>query len=283
MGHSERQNEYFIEKDGISREVIQADICRYLGNDALVKPGVHQVCLPILSAPTGRQGYFIRAYRNLTSEMIADLKADSARWEAETSRRAERGYPRGNYVNHDVNMQQGPNRASANYNTSSIHESRQQATYAPPTSQPYMDPYSSSQTPYPPQQNSSGYSSTFNQPSGYPSDPISYGSVPNAYAQGQSSAPVTSAEMQSSYTYSQGNAYPYGDSRSAPRYTGQGYDNDSPDFPSGVSSGMGYPPSTAPDSRMDPRYSPESAYPDPRGPAGRAHPPRDRDPQRRPR
>lgn len=46
---SERQNEYFIEKDGISREVIQADICRYLGNDALVKPGVHQVRLPILT------------------------------------------------------------------------------------------------------------------------------------------------------------------------------------------------------------------------------------------
>lgn len=39
----ERHNEYFIPGDGISREVIQADICRYLGNDALVKPGTHQV------------------------------------------------------------------------------------------------------------------------------------------------------------------------------------------------------------------------------------------------
>lgn len=29
------------------------------------------------------QGYFITAYRNLTSEMIDDLKADSARWEQE--------------------------------------------------------------------------------------------------------------------------------------------------------------------------------------------------------
>lgn len=41
----ERQNEYFIPGDGISREVIQADICRYLGNDALVRPGTHNVRL----------------------------------------------------------------------------------------------------------------------------------------------------------------------------------------------------------------------------------------------
>lgn len=41
-----RQNEYFIPGDGISREVIQADICRYLGNDALVRPGNHGVRLP---------------------------------------------------------------------------------------------------------------------------------------------------------------------------------------------------------------------------------------------
>jgi len=40
-----RQNEYFIPGDGISREVIQADICRYLGNDALVRPGNHSVRL----------------------------------------------------------------------------------------------------------------------------------------------------------------------------------------------------------------------------------------------
>lgn len=40
---TERQNEYFLPGDGILREVIQADICRYLGNDALVRPGVYQV------------------------------------------------------------------------------------------------------------------------------------------------------------------------------------------------------------------------------------------------
>lgn len=41
-----RLNEYFIDRDGISREVIQADICRYLGNDALVRVGEHQVRPP---------------------------------------------------------------------------------------------------------------------------------------------------------------------------------------------------------------------------------------------
>ena len=38
-----RQNEYFVPRDGIDREVITADICRYLGNDALVRPGTYEV------------------------------------------------------------------------------------------------------------------------------------------------------------------------------------------------------------------------------------------------
>jgi hypothetical protein len=41
---STRQNEYFVPRDGIDREVISADICRYLGNDALVRPGHYEVC-----------------------------------------------------------------------------------------------------------------------------------------------------------------------------------------------------------------------------------------------
>ncbi|PMD14458.1 hypothetical protein NA56DRAFT_664780 [Hyaloscypha hepaticicola] len=70
-----RPNEYFVPNDGIDREVITADICRYLGNDAL-NPETREV----------QEGYFITAYRNLTSAMVADLKADSARWEAERQR-----------------------------------------------------------------------------------------------------------------------------------------------------------------------------------------------------
>ncbi|CAK4030245.1 Hypothetical predicted protein [Lecanosticta acicola] len=69
--------QWFVPGEGIDRHVISADIQRYLGNDATVRPGVgtgeHQ----------GVQGYWIKAYRNLTSAMIADLRADSARWRQE--------------------------------------------------------------------------------------------------------------------------------------------------------------------------------------------------------
>jgi hypothetical protein len=34
---------YFLPKTGIDREVITRDIHRYLGNDAVVKPGTHKV------------------------------------------------------------------------------------------------------------------------------------------------------------------------------------------------------------------------------------------------
>ncbi|KAH8751608.1 hypothetical protein F5883DRAFT_207735 [Diaporthe sp. PMI_573] len=89
---SARQNEYFIPRDGIDREVITADICRYLGNDALVRPGTYE------DKKSGRviQGYFVTAYRNLTSAMITDLKADSARWEQE-----RRNHSGGTLTSHD--------------------------------------------------------------------------------------------------------------------------------------------------------------------------------------
>lgn len=76
-----RSNVYFVPSDGIDREVITSDIVRYLGNDALVRPGNYQ------NPQTGiqRNGYFIRAYRPLTAAMISDLMADSRRWEAERS------------------------------------------------------------------------------------------------------------------------------------------------------------------------------------------------------
>jgi hypothetical protein len=44
-----RMNEYFVPRDGIDREVISADICRYLGNDALVRPGHYEVWRAILT------------------------------------------------------------------------------------------------------------------------------------------------------------------------------------------------------------------------------------------
>jgi hypothetical protein len=74
--NSARTNEYFLPGDGIDREIITAKICRYLGNEATIRPGSFE-------DPQTRQihkGYFITAYGKLTTAMIADLKADSERW-----------------------------------------------------------------------------------------------------------------------------------------------------------------------------------------------------------
>lgn len=112
-----RQNEYFVPRDGIDREVISADICRYLGNDALVRPGMYE------NPSTGQvvQGYYITAYRNLTTAMIDDLKADSARWDNE--RRA----------------QTSRNTSGVSYHQSETHQSRQ---HYGPSETPYQaDPY----------------------------------------------------------------------------------------------------------------------------------------------
>ena len=69
-----RKTRFFIPGDDIDREVIQSDICRYLDHDATVKPGHFQVSMSdcysqgVADLETkGRVGYFIFAYRNLTT------------------------------------------------------------------------------------------------------------------------------------------------------------------------------------------------------------------------
>lgn len=42
-----QMNEYFISSEGIEREVITTDITLYLGNDALVRPGVFEVSIQL--------------------------------------------------------------------------------------------------------------------------------------------------------------------------------------------------------------------------------------------
>jgi hypothetical protein len=46
MSQTQRENEYFIPGDGVSCDVIQAKLQRYLGDDALVKPGNRDVRIP---------------------------------------------------------------------------------------------------------------------------------------------------------------------------------------------------------------------------------------------
>ncbi|KAF7514407.1 hypothetical protein GJ744_000177 [Endocarpon pusillum] len=79
---SGRLTAYFLPGENISREVIQADICRYLGADATCMPARNREGVP---------GYMIRAYRMLTTKMIEDLMADSKRWDEELRRSRNRG------------------------------------------------------------------------------------------------------------------------------------------------------------------------------------------------
>ncbi|KAK0942859.1 hypothetical protein LTR29_005599 [Friedmanniomyces endolithicus] len=53
--------EWFQAKDGIDRDVISANIQRYLGPDATVRPGYGT------GNNEGVEGYWIKAYRTLTN------------------------------------------------------------------------------------------------------------------------------------------------------------------------------------------------------------------------
>ncbi|KAI9811308.1 MAG: hypothetical protein M1826_003196 [Phylliscum demangeonii] len=129
-----RKNQYFLPGEGIRREVITADICRYLGNDALVRPGHHE----------GREGYLITAYRNLTSDMIADLKADSVRWEAEAAAAAQVDAHAGTLSAMRASIGgDGPDAIAVPYRNSKTHELRQ--TLGPSAQNPTGMPMSAPQ------------------------------------------------------------------------------------------------------------------------------------------
>ncbi len=71
-------SEYFCPGEGIEREVIQHEICKYLGQDATCRPGrnaevcradmvVHGKCRYANAAAQGRSGYWVKAYRPFTT------------------------------------------------------------------------------------------------------------------------------------------------------------------------------------------------------------------------
>ncbi|QUC19898.1 uncharacterized protein UV8b_04139 [Ustilaginoidea virens] len=166
-----RQNEYFVPRDGIDREVISADICRYLGNDALVRPGHYE------NPQTGQvvQGYYITAYRNLTTAMIEDLKADSARWDSERRAQTSRNTP------------------GVQYRYSETHQSRQHHGPTEAPFQPESYPRESFDGPRYPGSGAPGYtgaSNAYQQPPPQQSYVASNGGGFNVgYQQTQQSAP----------------------------------------------------------------------------------------------
>ncbi|KAK2592927.1 hypothetical protein QQS21_009372 [Conoideocrella luteorostrata] len=185
-----RQNEYFVPRDGIDREVISADICRYLGNDALVRPGHYE------NPTTGQvaQGYYITAYRNLTTAMIEDLKADSARWDSERRAQTSRNTQGGIHASRDatgVPARLSSNSPAVQYRYSETHQSRQ---HHGPTEPPYQaesysrDSYDGPRYPGTGAPGYTGASSTFQQPA-QQSFGNANGSVFNpAYQQAQQSS-----------------------------------------------------------------------------------------------
>lgn len=74
-----RQNEFFLPGHGIDSEVLSEELPLYLGNDATQRPGTCK------NTETGQliHGYFITGYRALTTAMLVDIKADSAKRELE--------------------------------------------------------------------------------------------------------------------------------------------------------------------------------------------------------
>ncbi|TVY17475.1 hypothetical protein LARI1_G004822 [Lachnellula arida] len=143
---SSRMNEYFIPKNGINRTVITADICRLLGNDALVRPGTYEY-------PETRQvheGYYITAWRPPTAAMREDLKADSTRYEQKLRATASQGQSRNVALATSVSMARreyhGPTESSVGYPGCGAYTHPTSAYLVPPElgthySQNYDSPY----------------------------------------------------------------------------------------------------------------------------------------------
>ncbi|KAK0345354.1 hypothetical protein LTR94_011041 [Friedmanniomyces endolithicus] len=105
--------EWFQPKDGIDREVISANIQRYLGPDATVRPGRGT------GNDEGVDGYWIRAYRTLTNPMVLDLQQDSRRWTQELRTPGARG----SQIHHATKMAgtTAPDRFVVRYEESATH------------------------------------------------------------------------------------------------------------------------------------------------------------------
>ncbi|KAH7361177.1 hypothetical protein BKA66DRAFT_215489 [Pyrenochaeta sp. MPI-SDFR-AT-0127] len=205
-----RANQWFVAGDGIAREVITADIQRYLGPDALVRPGVGT------GEYQGQPGYWITAYRTLTSPMIQDLKMDSQRWQQErTPGEAGRGVAYQDSRTHAARQHWGPSKPYDQQATADAFEQpRQQstssrATYAPsagyassdahytttPTAQYGSSGYQTSASAAPRTQPADPYSA-YQQPSGrdardYPAQAYSYPVQATTDAYGRPTAPPT--------------------------------------------------------------------------------------------
>ncbi|KAL8693764.1 MAG: hypothetical protein Q9218_001460 [Villophora microphyllina] len=211
-------NEFFVDGEGIHREVMQRELCKYLGPDALSRPGAYN----------GQKGYIVTAVRPFTSsssqKMIDDLKMLSQDYEREKREMNSRGYkgspmqasPSAPLPNHSPDLPYAKSRTRERQDASDPYES--EARYVPSSrypdmyGEPYPDNYSDSRMPsnypmssaYPP---GSGYAPS--QAPGYPSST----GYPSA-----SSYPAGSTYPQGT-NYPPTSAYPPSTGYMAPGYT----------------------------------------------------------------
>ncbi|KAI9649372.1 hypothetical protein NHQ30_001947 [Ciborinia camelliae] len=169
-----RTGQFVIDAEGIDREVITADICRYLGNDALVKPGD-------VEDPRTKQlkpVYVITAYRNLTNAMIHDLKQASADWRAERLARSSAQYSTNGISLRDSNemVRKSNTPIVVDYRSSNALDqsiARMDATQQPrPAAQQgmYNSPTAAVPSSQSYQPSGQGYSAGYSQPTSYQND-----------------------------------------------------------------------------------------------------------------
>ncbi|OAG02985.1 uncharacterized protein CC84DRAFT_939102 [Paraphaeosphaeria sporulosa] len=197
---SSRMNQWFVPGEGIAREVITADIQRYLGPDALVRPGTGTG-----EYEQGRSGYWITAYRTLTSQMIQDLRSDSQRWQAEKDRGRGGGTP---HIG-DKKVTRHPDASVVAYQDSTIHASRQyhgpttSDSYAAPSKPSYSTPtYGNSESPHYTTTPTAPYGSHGYQAPPHSAHPAQPRTDPQSAYYGQH-ASYASTPAPQSYSYSQ--------------------------------------------------------------------------------
>lgn len=170
--------------------------------------------------------------------MIADLKADSARWEAETARRHREGAPRGKAHHSHAGSLSPPNRSPEPYvsaydaptrSPGAIYGStRYSDPVYPPTTVPYVAPAASAAYPY-------------TQPPGYIPAPV-YDAAQPPYAPVARPPPVSGADVSAGFAAYNG-AAPYDYGARPPRFPPVSPYDGEPDYP--VSTGIGYAPPVA--------------------------------------
>ncbi|KAK0513288.1 hypothetical protein JMJ35_004274 [Cladonia borealis] len=232
----QRLNEFFVDGARIHREVMQREICKFLGPEAYSKPHSYN----------GIQGYLVSAIRPFTPDQLDDLQELSEAYESENRQMKKRGYPGIPYENSEVSRRQD---ATLRHSDSA---DMMMDDYYPSQPQPQ---YTTAST----QQGYPALTSSYAQPSGGLYTGSAYSTDPNYPVGSSYTTPYPSGSARPNDNYSYGNESPR---------------NDPYRQPPGYAATQRLNPGRTPDSRdprqdprMEARYAPgRDARMDPRDP-----------------